>query len=86
MARGDTTITIAVASRENSIGDDAITITDTKSMTKVVFDTRMRSPGHRSNLLDPALIEIGVARVLDGKSSSQMAVRQAMMNADQIGL
>jgi len=52
----------------------------------VVFDARMRSPGHRSNVLDPALTVIGVACVLDGKSSSQMAVRQAMMNADQIGL
>jgi uncharacterized protein YkwD len=31
-----------------------------------VIDTWMGSPGHRSNLLDPALTEIGVGCVLDG--------------------
>jgi len=33
-----------------------------------VIDAWMGSPGHRSNLLDPALTEIGVGCVLDGKS------------------
>ncbi len=31
-----------------------------------VIDAWMHSPGHRSNLLDPALTEIGVGCVLDG--------------------
>ncbi|MGV8910684.1 MAG: CAP domain-containing protein [Propionicimonas sp.] len=32
-----------------------------------VIDAWMHSPGHRSNLLDPALTEIGVGCVMDGK-------------------
>jgi uncharacterized protein YkwD len=33
-----------------------------------VIDAWMHSPGHRSNLLDPTLTEIGVGCVLDGTS------------------
>lgn len=33
-----------------------------------VVDAWMGSPGHRSNLLDPTLTEIGVGCVLDGKA------------------
>jgi uncharacterized protein YkwD len=33
-----------------------------------VIDAWMHSPGHRSNLLDPALNQIGVGCVLDGRS------------------
>lgn len=34
---------------------------------EAVIDAWMGSPGHRSNLLDPALTQIGVGCVLDGK-------------------
>jgi len=33
-----------------------------------VIDAWMHSPGHRSNLLDPTLTEIGVGCVRDGRS------------------
>ena len=33
-----------------------------------VIDRWMHSPGHRSNLLDPTLTQIGVGCVLDGTS------------------
>ena len=33
-----------------------------------VLDEWMHSPGHRSNLLDPTLTEIGVGCVVDGRS------------------
>ncbi len=33
-----------------------------------VIDAWMHSPGHRSNLLDPALTQIGVGCVRDGES------------------
>ena len=35
---------------------------------QAVIDAWMGSPGHRSNLLDPALTEIGVGCVLDGQA------------------
>jgi uncharacterized protein YkwD len=35
---------------------------------KAVVDAWMGSPGHRSNLLDPAVTEIGVGCVLDGEA------------------
>jgi uncharacterized protein YkwD len=35
---------------------------------KAVVDAWMGSPGHRSNLLDPALTEIGVGCILEGES------------------
>ena len=34
--------------------------------TTAVVDAWMKTPGHQSNLLDPALTELGVACVLDG--------------------
>jgi uncharacterized protein YkwD len=38
------------------------------SSPPAVIDAWMNSAGHRSNLLDPALTEIGVGCVLDGKA------------------
>jgi uncharacterized protein YkwD len=38
------------------------------SSPSAVMDAWMGSPGHRSNILDPALSQIGVGCVLDGQA------------------